>query len=139
MSSKHTIRAVKALKVYCPVDRPTMDLLMRGQLPADDQSSALATILDLVRADNPLGDFGAYKSVVELATGLETFVPGHDAHPTLGQAGATEVSLTAILTIYIPADAPEDSVERVIDKIVAAHPWEVPVIEISETALVTRI
>ncbi|MXP09022.1 hypothetical protein [Pseudoblastomonas halimionae] len=59
-----------------------------------------------------------------------------DASPTLGEAGAASVSPTAVLTIYIPSEAPQDKVTRAIDAILAAHPWEVPVIEVSETRLV---
>jgi len=139
MNTGHALRAVKALKVYCPIDRQIMTQLMQGELPSDTGSGALAAIMGLVRADNPLGDFGIYKAVLELTIGLESFMPGPDAQPTLGEAGAATVSPTAILTIYIPADTPEDSVNRAIDAILAAHPWQVPVIELSETTLVTRI
>ena len=138
MTAAHALRPVTALKVYCPVDQATMELLMQGELPADDGGSALAAILDIVRADNPLGDFGIYKSVMEIAPGLETFTPAPDASPTLGEAGTASVSPTAVLTIYIPSEAPQDKVTRAIDAIVAAHPWEVPVIEVSETRLVMR-
>ncbi|MET1755065.1 hypothetical protein ABVV53_06300 [Novosphingobium sp. RD2P27] len=137
--AKHTTRAVKALKIHCPVDDAMLNMLSAGQLPAIDPDSALAKILDIVRAENPLGDFGVYKSVVELGSGWELFTSDAAARPALGQTGLEVASPTVILTIYIPMDAADDAVCRAIDAIVEAHPWEVPVIEISETVLVTRV
>ncbi|MAC10816.1 MAG: hypothetical protein CMN74_01005 [Sphingorhabdus sp.] len=138
MTSGHGVRAVRALKVYCPIDREALAPLMRGELPTAAQAGAFTAIIDLIRADNPLGDFGIYRSVIELTTGLESFTPGPDARPTLGEAGTAALSPTAILTVYIPSDAPQAAVDRAIDAILAAHPWEVPVIELSGTVLITR-
>lgn len=138
MTIKHSTRAVRVLRIYCPIDRKTSVLLMSGELSSIDRTSALGAILEIVRGDNPLGDFGLYKSVVELSSGWEMFTPGADAQPALGAAGRTEASPTAILTVYIPADAADDAVSSAIDAIMAAHPWEVPVIELGETLLLTR-
>ena len=138
MRTRHVTRAAKVLRVYCPIDSDTLNLLMIGQVSSIDKDGTLATILSIVREDNPLGDFGKYKSVVELAPGWELFTPDAAARPTLGQPGTAAVSPTAILTIYIPEDGSVDAVSCAIDAIVEAHPWEVPVIEITETLLVTR-
>ncbi|MCJ2182957.1 hypothetical protein MTR62_09665 [Novosphingobium sp. 1949] len=139
MLKKHATRPVSALKVYCPIDAATQALLARGAVMSIDPDCALARLIAFVRDENPLGDFGPYQSVMELATGLELFTPGAAARPTLGEAGAEAVSATAIVTIYIPADAPQAAVSAAIDEIVALHPWEVPVIELVETRLVTRV
>jgi len=136
--SNYATRSVTALKVHCPVDRPTMDLLAAGDFAVIDPDCALGRIVAIVREDGPLGDFGIYQSVIELATGWELFTPGTGAKPALGRAETQTASPTAILTLYIPADAAEDAVSSAISAIVAAHPWEVPVIEITSTSLVTR-
>ncbi|WP_223805156.1 hypothetical protein [Tsuneonella flava] len=138
MPAHHATRAVTALKIHCPLDDDTLALLMRGQVEEIHPDCALARVIAVVRGDNPLGDFGLYQSVIELGAGWELFTPGAAARPALGDAGANTVSPTAILTVYIPADAVEGAVSAAIDAIVAAHPWEVPVIEIASTALVTR-
>lgn len=139
MTADYATRQVIALKVHCPVDRDTVGLLARGDFAAIDPNCALARMLAIVREGGPLGDFGAYRSVIELATGWELFTPGADARPTLGSAGTPTASPTAILTLHIPADAAEETISSAISAIVAAHPWEVPVIEMARTALVTRV
>lgn len=138
MQTHHTTRAVKALKIYCPIDEEAMKLVVTGKVSSIDGDNSLSRILNIIKADNPLGDFGSYKSVVELAPGLEIFSPQPDAQPTLGEYGTATVSPTAILTVYIPADAPHADVTHTIDLILREHPWEVPVIEICDTFVVMR-
>lgn len=138
MSAKHSTRAVQSLKVHCPVDRRTLVALSAEQIPIIEAGSALAKILDIVKGQEALGDFGLYKSVVELSAGWEIFTPTPDAKPTLGSADSMSISATAILTIYIPEEVSPTIVSEAIDAIMEAHPWEVPVIEISHALVVTR-
>ncbi|MEW9855581.1 hypothetical protein [Novosphingobium sp. M1R2S20] len=138
MSTITRTRSAKAIKIYCPVDRATLKLIQEGRLDDIDQWSALAAIVDVVRADNPLGDFGIYKSVMEVSLGWELFTPSVEARPTLGEAGATTASPTVVLTIYVPSDASSDAISGAMTAILAAHPWETPVIELSDTSLVMR-
>lgn len=138
MPSKHTLRAVKALRIYCPLEAKTLDALLAGETAALEQDAALSRMLVIIRRDNPLGDFGIYKSVVEIAPGWELFRPSVEARPTVGQAEENAASPTAILTIYIPSEAPAKVVADAIDALLEAHPWEVPVVEVYETQLVCR-
>lgn len=131
-------RSAKAIKIYCPVDHATFKLVREGRLYGIDQRSALAAIMAVVRADNPLGDFGIYKSVMEVSSGWELFTPGYDAKPTLGEPGTATASPTVVLTIYLPSDAAPDAMSAAMTAILAAHPWETPVIELSDTTLVIR-
>ena len=134
----HSTRAVRSLRIHCPVDRETLLALSAGHIPMPETGSTLAEILDIVRREEALGDFGLYKSVVEMVAGWEIFTPTSDAKPTLGKANATSISPTAILTIYIAEEASPKAVSRAIDAIMTAHPWEVPVIEISHAMVVER-
>lgn len=138
MVTPHQSRAVTALKIHCPVDEATFHLLSAGDIATIDPDCALARIIEIVRSDNPLGDFGLYKAVFELSTGREVFTPAADANPTLGTAGEPIASPTAILTVYIPDDVPQAAVSTALDAILAAHPWEVPVIEVRKTELLLR-
>lgn len=138
MAARHATRTVKALRIYVPIDSDTLRLLMAGGVSSIKGDSPLAAILAVIGRDNPLGDFGLYKSVVEFSLGWEMFTPAADAHPTVGRAGTATVSPTAILTVYVPKEAPGEDVSRALDAIVQAHPWETPVIEINETLLLTR-
>lgn len=112
--------------------------LLEGDASAVERDAHLAAMVNIVRNSSVLGDFGAYRSVIEISPGWELFTPGADANPTLGEPGSSSTSPTAILTIFFPADAPSDAVDRDIAAIVGAHPWEVPVIELSETSLLVR-
>lgn len=138
MSWIHRTRGAKAVRVFCPVSAETLSHLFTGGELELDAEPALAALVALLRADNPLGDFGAYKAVAELAPGWELFTPNSDARPVLGEAAANASSPTVCLTIYIPDEAPDDEIERVLNAIVAAHPWEVPVIELTQVRLLTR-
>lgn len=138
MTAKHTLRNVKALRMYCPIEAKTLEALLAGETAALEQDAALSKMLAIIRHDNPLGDFGIYKSVIEIVPGWELFRPSADARPAVGQTETNTASPTAILTIYIPREAAAEAVANAIDAILEAHPWEVPVIETYETQLVCR-
>lgn len=134
----HSLRPARALRIYCPVAAATLHALVAGDLATVERDPVLAAMLAIVRAENPLGDFGLYRAVVSLAPGWELFVPAPDARPTLGAADTPTASPTVILTLYLPADAPQTAVAAAVDAVVAAHPWETPVIEFADVQLVTR-
>lgn len=138
MSIRHAIRAAKVLRIYCPLDDQTRRLVAAGNLAEIDKASALGSMLEIIGREGPLGDFGAYRSVVELSPGWELFTPGPQARPTLGTPGKAEISATAVLTVYMDGHASDADVAQAIDAIMAAHPWEVPVVELTETSLVMR-
>jgi hypothetical protein len=110
----------------------TFAALIAGQEAALEADPAAAAVLAAIRAAG-LGDFGRYAGVVEAALGIEIFTPTSEAQPALGHAGATSHSPTVILTSWADADAP--GLDEAVAAIAAAHPWEVPVIELSEARL----
>lgn len=138
MSVRYQTRPVKALRVYCPVSYATLRVMVMGEDPDLDGETALQEMLSIIRGDSALGDFGIYKSVVELAPGWELFTPGTAARPALGEAGRSTLSPTVILTIYIAEDTPGDWLDRALSAIIEAHPWEVPVIELTNAMLLIR-
>lgn len=139
MSAAYCVRAVKALRVFCPIEAYTLRAMLSGDASAMERDPTLSRLLNVIRSASPLGDFGIYKSVVEIAPGWELFSPADDAEPTLGEVGSTTRSPTAILIIYLPMDASREAVDNAIGALLAAHPWEIPVVELSETSLVTRV
>lgn len=128
-------RRAIAVKIHCPIAAETLAGLMTGDEAALERDATAAAIMAVIRADNPLGDFSLYKGVCEIAPGWESFRPGPDARPTLGTSGERSLSPTAILTTY--ADAQAD-ISAALAALMAAHPWEVPVIELSEVDLLVR-
>ena len=122
------MRAVRDIRVYCPVAPATLAALIAGDPGAIERDDTAATLLAILRMP-PLGDFGRYREVVELAIGYEGFRPGEGAAPTLGTVGEASWSPTVILTAIYDAAA---DVGSLADKLLAAHPWDVPVITVSE-------
>jgi hypothetical protein len=128
-------RDALAVKVHCPVTPETLAALLAGKPDALEADPAAGAILAIMRGANPLGDFGPYQEVVEIAQGWEGFRPTEAARPALGEAGKTALSPTVILTTYAPANA---DVDGALAELLGAHPWEVPVIECYPTRLLVR-
>jgi hypothetical protein len=108
---------------------------MAGDFDAIERDPVAARMLAIIRADNPLGDFGRYRSVFEMSFGLEGFTPTADAAPTLGQVGTHALSPTAVITTYLDVQAEPAALDEFIGLLAAAHPWETPVIEVAKGAV----
>ena len=100
-----------------------------------DDEGGLADLYAILDADNPLGDFGTYRAVAEVTPGWELFRPGAGAKPVRGTIGRREVSPSLMVTIHIPGEAAQAQVDAAIARLLAVHPWEIPVVEVSEVAL----
>ncbi|KTT96003.1 hypothetical protein [Sphingomonas sanguinis] len=122
------VRWVRDIRVHCPVAPQTLAAMIAGDPGAVERDATAAVLLGILRTP-PLGDFGRYRDVVELALGYEGFRPGDGAVPTLGTVGEPSWSPTVILTAIYGADADVDSLA---EQLLAAHPWDVPVIAVSE-------
>ena len=109
----------------------TFVALSRGELGAIERDPTAARMLAIIRADNSLGDFGLYKGVFELTTGIEGFTPTSEASPAAGEAGCCTLSPTAVITTYVDAAATDAQLSVAMRQLIEAHPWETPVIEIS--------
>ena len=127
------VRHVVTLRIHCPVSPETFAALAAGRGEALETDASAAPVIAAIRAAG-LGDFGHYTGVMEAALGIEIFTPGAGARPALGKAGVTSHSSTVILTTWIDAGAPD--LAGKLAAIRAAHPWETPVIELSEARLV---
>lgn len=130
-------RPVDILTIHVPVAAATLRSLAAGDHACIDGEPALSAILAIVREANPLGDFGAYRGVVELGLGWELFTPAGSARPTLGAADIESRSPTVILRVHLPAEDPALA-DAAITRILTAHPWEIPVIERSTAHLLMR-
>ena len=133
-----TRRSVRVLRLSWPVEPATLAALQAGDPEALDRDPSFARLLSALRADNPLGDFGLYQAVAEVSPCWELFQPQTGASPALGAACQPQVSTNLMVTIHVDASAPDAEFEAVLDWLVALHPWEVPVIEISLAELALR-
>jgi hypothetical protein len=126
------VRQVIRLSIHCPVAPNTFAALVAGEGGVLEADAMVAPVLAAIRAAG-LGDFGRYTGVIEAALGIEMFTPGVGSRPARGQAGVTSHVPTIILTSWAEAGWP--GLDDALAAIRAAHPWEVPVIELSEARL----
>lgn len=138
MTTTPILRPARAVRIHCPVEPATLQALLAGRSDAIDTDPTLSRMLAVIRGDNPLGELGVYRGVVELSLGLESFIPTAEAHPVSGAAGSVSISPTVILTTYIADGAPEERVSAALGELMAAHPWETPVIEVVQVDLLAR-
>ena len=131
-------RKVQVLRLSWPVAPNTLAALQAGDFSALESDPSLKGLLEALRAENPLGDFGLYRAVAEVSPCWELFQPMSGARPALGTAGTKQVSTNLMVTIHVDAATPPGEFEAVLGELLALHPWEVPVIEISEAELVLR-
>ncbi|MCW1382618.1 hypothetical protein OLX02_07260 [Novosphingobium sp. KCTC 2891] len=131
-------RAARAVRIHVPVAPETLQAVLAGNSAAMEADPTLGAMLRIIREQPALGDFGLYDGVAEIGLGWETFTPAADAAPTLGAPGKTAFSPTVTLTTWIASSATEKSVDDALAALMAAHPWEVPVIEVTESRLVVR-
>ncbi|MER6142416.1 hypothetical protein ABT174_20610 [Streptomyces sparsogenes] len=124
-------RSVRAIKVYWPVSRQTLATLAEGEVAVLHEDESLAGLFRALEASPELGDFGLYTDVFEVGVGAEGFTAAPGSTPALGAVGSRSLSPTLTFTTYLDASVADDEVSRVLSRIVAAHPWEVPVVELS--------
>lgn len=131
-------RKVRVIRVSWPVAPSTLKSVLAGNAAAVNDDPALAPLLAILRAENCLGDFGLYRAVAEVSPCLELFEAQQGARPTLGEAGQAQASTNLMVTIHADARVSQAVFDRAVAELVAAHPWEVPVIEVSEAAIALR-
>ncbi len=126
------MKRMRKLRVHWPVDGATLARLAAGDADVFEQDPGLASLLAALRGKPELGDFGVYRHVFESSIGFEGFTVAPGANPTLGNVGGSSVSPTFVLTSYFDAGMPAAAVELLLQTIMDIHPWEVPVLEVSD-------
>lgn len=113
------------LTVYVPI----LEAVSLELLPPIELTSTVQAIVDIFREFDYVGRIGTYKTVVEISSGTETFVPTMASTPTHGTPNLPSVVRSAKLTTYLPASTQSEEVDRLVGEVVSAHPWEHPVVE----------
>ncbi|MFD9392241.1 hypothetical protein ACFWBB_16405 [Streptomyces sp. NPDC060000] len=124
-------RTVRTIKVYWPVATATLTACAEGDLDALRADESFASLLRVLETSPELGDFGVYGDVFEVAIGAEGFTVRPGARPALGSIGGRFLSSTLAVTTHVDAAVDDDALTRVLARLADAHPWEVPVIELS--------
>jgi hypothetical protein len=130
-SAATPLSPVHRVSVYCPVSGSTFAALMRGDFEAAQRDPASAPLLRIIENSSELGNFGTYKGVCELGLGYEAFTPTAGARPVMGADGTRSATPMVTITTFVPADVPEARLNALVCDLAAAHPWELPVIEVA--------
>lgn len=125
------LQPIQKLTVQCPVRPGTLARLAAGDITALETDDLLAPVLAAIQGAALFGAIGPYRDVFHVGVGLEGFTPTAQARPTLGQAGQPCRTPLATLSLHVPADAPAAAIASALAAIAAAHPWEVPVVDLS--------
>ncbi len=131
------MRSVRKLRVHWPIAAVSLRQLVEGDLEVLKADPGLASLFDTLESCPELGDFGNYRHVFESSLGFEGFTASPAANPTFGRAGERTLSPTFVLTTYLDADLSEEAVSRLLGRMIEVHPWEVPVIELSDPVRVS--
>lgn len=120
------------LRVHWPMTAETFERFVGDSTGSVYSGKELAALTEVIQGTPELGDFGTYTDVVEFSLGYESFVVGNGANATMGTPGQRSVSPTLVLTTYLNPDLPDSRLDEILEALVSAHPWEVPVIELTE-------
>lgn len=131
-------RKVRVIRVSWPVDPATVRAALAGDMTALETDASFARLLSVLRDYSCLGDFGQYRGVAEVTPCWELFEPQPGAIPAQGKVGQPQASTNLMVTLHADAAVSQDQFDAVVARLVAAHPWEVPVIEVSEGVLALR-
>ncbi|KQR62325.1 hypothetical protein ASF98_15495 [Arthrobacter sp. Leaf337] len=131
------MKSVRKLRVHWPIGAVSLRRLVEGDLEVLKTDPGLSSLFDTLESCPDLGDFGNYRHVFESSLGFEGFTASAAANPTFGRAGERTLSPTFVLTTYLDADLPDEAVSRLVGRMIEVHPWEVPVIELSEPVRVS--
>lgn len=123
---------MQVVRVHCPVSANVLARLQAGEAAALADDALLSAVVGVIRGSDVLGAIGPYRGVFELGFGLESFVPQAEEVPTTGRAGEPAVVPTVVVKSYAAEGA---DIAAELAAIVAAHPWEVPVIEVGSVVL----
>jgi len=134
MTLKSSLRLSPArrITVYCPVNREAWLALLAGDEQRLEADAAVAGVLRVLRGCAEFGALGPYRNVFEISGGHESFTPGADAQPTLGQPGEVATTASVAITTYVSADLARSRVAELVALLADAHPWELPVIEVTD-------
>ncbi len=82
----------------------------------------------------PIGRVGNYRNVYYLELGLEIYTPDNGSNPGKGFIGVEELMQVLIFTTYYEQSSPgvEHAINRFVDNIIDIHPWEHPIINVSD-------
>ena len=118
------------LAIYVPIDEAS-----EGPGLTVASAAAVQETMRVLREFDFAGSVGTYRAVAQISGGADTFTPTADSAPAHGVADIAAIVPSARVVTYIPARTPGGDVDRMIDALVSAHPWEHPLVEVDRVSL----
>jgi len=125
------LHPIQKLTIHCPIRPDTHAALAAGDLAALEADDLAAPVLAAVRKTGLFGAIGPYRDVFHVGIGLEGFTPTTGARPTVGEVDLPCRIPTAAISVHASAATPPKQLAAALAAIAAAHPWELPVMEVS--------
>ncbi len=134
MTLKSTLRLAGAhrITIHVPASREAWLALLGGDASRLEHDQNVLPLFRMLRAHSEFGALGPYRNVYELSGGHESFTPGHEAKPTFGNPGETSTTASVVITTYVSQSVSQTRIAELVAALAAAHPWELPVIEVCE-------
>ncbi len=121
------------IEIHVPCQRmPVLPIVWADVLKA---APALQGILDFLAQAHPFARLGRYDGNFEIQLGFEGFTPRVGSNPHFGQADEKSVLPSLTLTTFVTERVDTGKIEKFVDGIRANHPWEHPVIVITEARI----
>ena len=114
-----------------------MPILADDRGPAVDAMSlpSVKAVLQLMQQADDVGAVGAYREVLEISEGRESYMPTVDARPVHGDSGSISDARTLKIVTYVAKEIEDVDVSRLVENLAALHPWEHPIIELDRVYL----
>lgn len=135
LKSRLRLCAAHRITIHHPASRDACSALLAGDTARLERDPSVAPLFKTLRAHAEFGALGPYRNVYEITGGHESFTPNAEACPTLGAAGEASTTASIVITTYVAQAVSETRLAELMAALAAAHPWELPVIEVCEVRL----
>lgn len=99
------------------------------------ESKELAAVLEAIKRVPEIGRVGKYDGVYELSIGFEGYLPREGAAPHYGSIGEHSRICSVAITTYVRRATDHNILNQMVDAIRRFHPWEHPIVEVTECLL----
>jgi hypothetical protein len=128
-----TLKAFWKIKIYVP------NILSPESRAIEEISQKTARvsskIITAIRSIPGAGEVGKYSGLYEVDVGFEGYQPEKGASPRYGKIGEGAIIGKSTIITYLDRVRGERVLDDLVNAIVNAHPWEHPVIEITDCFL----
>ncbi len=122
------------ITIYVPIlqNRPFLGASLEKMA---ETSPLIKQLIQMLDDNSVVGRVGQYAGVYEIGLGLEGYLPVSNAQPILGEVGVRTRLRTISFKTYVITGSTRNTIDQFVTDVVKIHPWEHPMIEISDVKL----